>query len=71
MDSIDIREIDAPPRRRRLRARREDPSDQIGIRAPIAAINEFIGFCEAHRYTYGEGLEAILDLARQARETKE
>ena len=48
--------------RRRKRQPIEEPVDQINLRAAIADINRFVGWCEERRYTYREGFGELVKL---------
>ena len=51
---------EAPPLRRRRRQPVDEPSDQLNIRAAIADINRFVGWCERNRYSYREGFGVLV-----------
>ena len=54
------------PVRRRKRQPIEEPVDQLNLRAAIADINAFVGWCEDNRYSYREGFAELVKGIRVA-----
>jgi hypothetical protein len=48
------------PVRRRKRQPIEEPVDQLNLRAAVADINAFVGWCEDNRYSYREGFAQLV-----------
>lgn len=56
---------EAPRRRKRVTAI-PAPTDQLNLRAEIADIDCFIGWCEQNRYSYREGFAKLVRLIGRA-----
>ena len=54
------------PVRRRKRQPIEEPVDQLNLRAAVADINAFVGWCEDNRYSYREGFAELVKGIRAA-----
>src|SRR5918994_263032 len=54
------------PVRRRKRQPIEEPVDQLNLRAAVADINAFVGWCEDNRYSYREGFAELVKRIRAA-----
>src|SRR5215211_6947545 len=54
------------PVRRRKRQPIEEPVDQLNLRAAVADINAFVGWCEENRYSYREGFAELVKRIRAA-----
>lgn len=49
--------------KKRRRVQHDEPVDQLSIRGPVRVLNGFIDFCEAHKLSYWEGLERLVEEA--------
>ena len=49
--------------KKRRRVHHEEPVDQLSIRGPVRVLNGFIDYCEAHKLSYWEGMERLVEEA--------
>jgi hypothetical protein len=49
--------------KKRRRVQHDEPVDQLSIRGPVRVLNGFIDYCEAHKLSYWEGLERLVEEA--------
>lgn len=46
--------------KKRRRVQHDEPVDQLSIRGPVRVLNDFIDYCEAHKLSYWEGMERLV-----------
>lgn len=49
--------------KKRRRVQHDEPVDQLSIRGPVRVLNGFIDYCEAHKLSYWEGMERLVQEA--------
>ena len=49
--------------KKRRRIQHDEPVDQLSIRGPVRVLNGFIDYCEAHKLSYWEGMERLVENA--------
>lgn len=49
--------------KKRRRVQHDEAVDQLSIRGPVRVLNGFIDFCEAHKLSYWEGMERLVEEA--------
>ena len=49
--------------KKRRRVHHAEPVDQLSIRGPVRVLNDFIDYCEAHKLSYWEGMERLVEEA--------
>ena len=49
--------------KKRRRIQHDEPVDQLSIRGPVRVLNGFIDYCEAHKLSYWEGMERLVEEA--------